>query len=129
MLYADQADMLRSMDMLCRHYSSASLSLNATRSFDAVRMLVMGCMACVSDAIMRIAACDDPSVLSLHYSGEADGPVQPYGFQMGHFERETETAVFSDPELITARTQILDYFYQQRGFLDDEHTIFCFERE
>ena len=132
LLYVDQADILRSLDMLCRHYSSASLSLTATRSFDAVRMLVMGCMACVADAVMRIVAFDDPSVMTLHYSGKAEGPfdghTKPFGFEMGHFEKETETAIFTNPELNTARTQILDYFHQQLSFLDDDHTIFRFER-
>ena len=86
--------MLRSLDMLCRHYTTVSMSLNATRSFDVVRMLVLGCMACVADVILRISACDDPSELSLHYACTAAGPVKPFGFEMGHYAQESETVDF-----------------------------------
>jgi hypothetical protein len=55
------------MGLLCRHFVSASLSLKVTRSFDAVRMLTMACMATVADVVMRVEACDTPSICSLHY--------------------------------------------------------------
>ena len=125
--YADQADILRLLDMLCRQYCAVSLSLNVTRSFDAVRMLILGCMACVGDCVLRMTACDRPSKFSLHYAGNMAGPVQAFGFDMGYYAMESETACFTEPELTTARTQLLDYFYQQRKTLRDDHIIFAFE--
>lgn len=125
--YADQADILRSLEMLCRHYTCVALSLKATSSFDATRLLVMACIVGVADAVMRISACDDPSDLSQHYAGTAKGPVKPFGFKMGHYAEESETGRFTNPELTTARTQILDYFHQQEEFLTPERTIFGFE--
>ena len=56
----DQADILHSLSLIVRHYAAATLSLKLTRSFDACRLLVMGCMACVADAAMRVPACDRP---------------------------------------------------------------------
>jgi hypothetical protein len=126
--YADQADIMRSLNMLCRHYTAVSLSLSPTQSFDAVRMLVLGCIACLADAVMRITACDNPSHLTLHYSGKAAGPIHPFGFEMGHYAEESETAVLTCPELTVARTQLLDYWRGQTEFLDDGHIVFRFEQ-
>jgi hypothetical protein len=127
MRYADQADILRLLDMLCRQYVAVSLSLNITRSFDAIRMLVLGIMACIADRVLRIPACDRPSKFGQHYSGNMPGPVKPFGFDMGVYAIESESAKFTDPDLATARTQLLDYFQQQRSGLEDDHMIFAFE--
>ena len=51
-----------------------------------------------------------PSALSLHYSGEADGPCGPFALDMQHFEVESERAQLPAPHLAAARTQLLDYF-------------------
>ena len=83
MRYADQADILRLLDMLCRQYAAVSLSLNITRSFDATRMLVLGIMACIADRVLRIPACDRQSKFGQHYSGNVPGPVKAFGFDMG----------------------------------------------
>jgi len=76
--------------MLCRHFAAASLSLPLTVSFDATRMLVFASMAAIADAVLRLKAFDAPSHLSLHYSGQAEGPVSPFALEMRHFERESE---------------------------------------
>lgn len=60
-------------DLVSRHFAAASLSLKVTRSFDAVRMLTMSCLAALTDVVMRVIACDTPSPCSLHYSGRAKG--------------------------------------------------------
>lgn len=60
-------------DLVSRHFAAASLSLKVTRSFDAVRMLTMSCLAALTDVVMRVVACDTPSPCSLHYSGRAKG--------------------------------------------------------
>ena len=43
--------------------------MRLTRSFDAVRILTMACIATISDAVLRVTACDIPSQFCLHYSG------------------------------------------------------------
>ena len=69
MRYETQADIMRLLNMLCRHFATASLSVKITRSGDAIRMLVFSCMATICDATLRKIACDIPSQSSLHYSG------------------------------------------------------------
>lgn len=58
---------------MSRHFAAAALSLKVTRSFDAVRMLTMSCLAALADVVMRVKACDTPSACSMHYSGMAQG--------------------------------------------------------
>jgi hypothetical protein len=125
--YADQADILRLLNILCRHFVAVSLSLNVTRSFDAIRMLILGCITCIADCVLRIPACDRPSKFGLHYAGLVPGPVASFGFDVGYYALESESALFFTPELQTARTQLLDYFHQQRKTIADTHIIFAFE--
>ena len=81
-----------------------------TASFDAVRMLTFAAMAAVADAVLRMVATDAPSALSLHYSGAAEGPGQPFAIELRHFERESERCQLLQPHLCAARTLLLDYF-------------------
>jgi hypothetical protein len=67
--YETQADIIRLLNMLCRHFATASLSVKITRSGDAIRMLVFSCMATIGDAAFRKIATDIPAQSSLHYSG------------------------------------------------------------
>lgn len=69
-------------DLVSRHFAAASLSLKVTRSFDAVRMLTMSCLAALTDVVMRIIACDTPSPCSLHYSGKAKGEPTPNPYRV-----------------------------------------------
>ena len=48
-----QADILRLLSMLSRHYAASCLSLKVTRSFDATRILTFAAIA----AIARIPVC------------------------------------------------------------------------
>ena len=36
--YSDQSDILRTLNMVCRHFAAASMALDLTRSFDATRV-------------------------------------------------------------------------------------------
>ena len=108
--YETQADILRLLDLVSRHYAAASLSIRTTRSFDAARIITFACIATVTDAVIRRVACDVPSQFSLHYSGKAEGPVQAFGFDMRHFALESETLQLTSPGLQACRTQVLDYF-------------------
>jgi hypothetical protein len=126
--YETQADILRLLSMLSRHFATASLSVKATRSGDAIRMLTFACMATVADAVFRKCATDIPSQACLHYSGLAPGPVQPFGFELGNFAEESEYLKFSAPEAATARTQVLDYFYRLKSIVQSDQVKFNFEK-
>ncbi|KAJ1393230.1 hypothetical protein B484DRAFT_278952, partial [Ochromonadaceae sp. CCMP2298] len=125
--YDAQADVMRLLNMLCRHFATASLSVKTTRSGDAVRMLVFACMGTLCDAAMRKTAYDIPSFSSLHYAGTAEGPVKPFGFDLGNFAEESEYLKFSTPETSAARTQVLDYFHQLKKHVPPENWIFRFQ--
>lgn len=62
-----QADIMHHLHLLTHHYVAVAMSLKTTRTLDAARMLVMGCIACISDCVMRTTAVDRPSKLSLQY--------------------------------------------------------------
>ena len=126
MRYETQADIMHLLNLLCRHFATASLSVKMTRSGDAVRMLVFACMATICDATMRKTACDIPSHSTLHYSGSAKGPVKPFGFDIGTFAEESEYLKFVSAETTAARTQVLDYFHQMKKVVPKENFIFRF---
>ncbi|KAK3255331.1 hypothetical protein CYMTET_35481, partial [Cymbomonas tetramitiformis] len=124
-----QADILRSVRMLSRHFAAAALSLRVSRSFDAARILTVGCMAAVSDAVMRTRVCDVPTAFCMHYAGDVEGPVQPYGFTLsGNFDIMSETMLFLDPNHAAVRNQVLEYFHRRGECLDEAHTVFQFEQ-
>ena len=125
MRYETQTDLLRLINHVCRHFCAASLSLQVTRSFDAARILTMACIATVADAALRLRAADCPSVLSLHYAGTCDGPVAPFGFEVGHLAVDADFQRFHSPELATCLTQVLDYHTQLLCSLDDDHVMAC----
>ena len=95
--YETQANLIRQLDCVTRHYTAAAFSLRTSRAADSRRLLTMGAIVAVTDAALRIAACDTPSKLSLHYAGNAealnfDGPkeiLRPYGVDMNHFRAES----------------------------------------
>jgi hypothetical protein len=128
MRYETQADIMRLLNMLCRHFATASLSVKVTRSGDAIRMLVLSCMATVCDVVMRKIASDIPAQSSLHYSGCAKGPIQPFGFDMANFGEESEYLKFSLPEAAAARSQVLDYFHQMKKIVPADHILFNFDK-
>jgi hypothetical protein len=121
-----QLDLLQLLHQLSRHFVTASLSLHCTHSFDCTRIVTMACIATVADAVARKIACDVPSVFSLHYSGRAAGPGDPFGFDLGHLLRQTAFLRCPDPWLVTALTQVLDYNVQLVDSLKPGQTILSF---
>jgi hypothetical protein len=79
-----QSDLMHQLHLLTMHYAAVAASLPTTRHVDATRLLVLGCLACVADAVLRVAACDRPSPLSLQYNGTGAGPGKPFGFDVGY---------------------------------------------
>ena len=127
MRYETQIDILRSIAMITRHFSACAFSVPIDRSFDARRILTMACISSITDAVMRVIASDIPSEFCKHYSGQAIGPAYPFGFDIGYFEIQSSLMEISDPRLIAARTQVLDYFTILKSIVHDDHIIFDFE--
>jgi hypothetical protein len=90
--------------------------------------------ATIADMLVRTAASDTPSELSLHIAGRgrmlasvAEIKASPFGFSIGSFAAESRTMQFHDPSLVSTRARILDYFACQRSSIQPDHLIFCWE--
>lgn len=123
-----QVDLLDLLRRISRHLACVALSLKVTQSLDAERILAAGCIAVIADAVLRRSATDMPSWLSLHYSGDVQGPTMPFGFDIGMYDVESRHSAFVEPHLCAARTVILDYFACLRAAVTDSRLIFAFER-
>ena len=53
---AVQVDLLRLVSLLASHLGAAALSLRVTRSFDAARIVTLGCLTAIADALARHTA-------------------------------------------------------------------------
>ena len=134
MHYSEQSNILHSLHLVAQHFTCASLSIRLTRSFDAERILTMASLSTIADCVLRITADDTPTELSLHYSGKAEGPMcTPYGIEMRMFAAESSTFLLTDPSLVLVRTQVLDYFSEQRNEIGENnltsHLLFRWERD
>jgi hypothetical protein len=89
-------------------------------------------LSTIADAVLRTVACDVPSELSLHYSGKASGPMcTPFGIEMRMFAAESSAFLLTDPSLVLVRTQVLDYFTEQRKSITNtsNHLLFRWEKD
>lgn len=118
--YELQVELLLSLQRITEHFVAAVLSIQQARPFDAVCIIVTGCLCALSDAIMRKIAIDEPSEACSHLMGRtADGRQlgnTGFGISVGTFATQSETLEIHTPELAIARTAVLDYFQspQQR---------------
>lgn len=127
LVYAQQVELLRLLTRLAEIYSAVSLSLPSTNSLDAARMLVMGCIACLSDAIIRVHAADAPSIVSVHISGRDPNTGGAFGINVHeHYAAESECSLYTCAELTTTRCQVLDYFHSLHTTVKKHHVIFDF---
>jgi len=133
--YSDQVDIMRSLNRCCQHFVACGLSVRVTRAFDAARVLTMSCMAVIADTLMRCVASDVPSRLCLHFAGlaqvssNAPFTVSPFGFDIQTtFVEQSQVMQFTDPNLVCKRTQVLDYFHQQKAWLKPDHILFDWEK-
>lgn len=83
-----------------------------------------------ADAVLRIRA-TDISMFAMHFDGIAPPTprffLQPFGVDVSAFRALSEDLVFMTPELVTARTRVLDYFFAQKDVIKHDHIIFSFE--
>ena len=67
--FEEQAELLRLLGQLIRHYAAAVLCLTPTREMDAARIVTASSAAALLDALLRVQAADAPTSLSRHYAG------------------------------------------------------------
>ena len=104
MLYDQQLGILLLLQRIVEHFASSVLSLDHTRSLDAVRMVVPSCIAAVADVVMRQLATDKPSRVCLHLRGTHERK----GFTIGSaaLAKQAAEVVVHTPELNTARCHV-----------------------
>jgi len=127
--YEIQAEILRSLNLLLRHFSAAVLSISVTQTFDAARLLTIANFAAIADATLRLKVADAPSAFIQHYAGYAEGPISAFGFEIGPFAVEAEYLRFHCPERTARLTQILDYFHSLKRTISKDHMIYRWEDE
>lgn len=123
--YALQLDVLILLQRIIEHFASSAFSLQATRSFDAIRIIVPACIAAIADSAMRRRATDIPSEVSLHLMGYQG--MHGYGLSTGKFADQSETIEVHTAELNIARTSVLDYFADQLDEIPPSNHIFSWE--
>lgn len=112
--YELQVEVLLALHRLMEHFVAAAMSITATRTMDAVCIVVPGCICAISDAVLRRRAVDEPGIFSSHLMGmNGDGQqlgLTGFGISLGTFATDAETMEVHYPELNIARTAVLDYF-------------------
>jgi hypothetical protein len=94
---------------LCRIYAASTACVQQSRGLIAIRSITFATATCIADAICRVEATDDPSPFCLHYSGNNEGPTQPFGLKAGSFESLASNLPIYDPRYCSLRSQSLDY--------------------
>ncbi|KAJ1458452.1 hypothetical protein M885DRAFT_614307 [Pelagophyceae sp. CCMP2097] len=134
-----QRDLLALLRRLALHVRASSASIKATRALDGERILTLAAIAAVADAVTRSIACDEPSLLSLFYSGcfgdakhailgDTKNGSSPFGFNLRFFAAETGRALLPDPGLVASRSCLLDYFEAVQRIVPKKNVLFRWER-
>ena len=120
MVYEEQRTMLEVLARIVEHFAASVLSLNHTRSADAVRMVVPACIAAMADCVMRQSATNTPSELCVHLAGtshstqSATDGHRGFALDCGPLAYQAGLVACHTPELNLARTSVLDYFGSMR---------------
>lgn len=125
-----QINLLFLIRRMCRIYSAATTCVQQSRGLIAIRTTAFACAACISDAITRVSAVDDPSPFCLHYSGECEGPTAPFSIEAGSFETLAANMPIFDAHLAALRCLCLDYLRGSSLMMDGTKrpTIFNFDK-
>ena len=135
LLYETQTQLLRLLPLLASHVLAASLAMHVSREMDACRLLLLGSLVALADAVSRVEASDCVGVFAEHYSGRAfpraaGGPSSAFGFCLdasSHFAAETDTLKFVTPELVVMRCQLLEYFASVTRVAPEDRWLFGWE--
>lgn len=113
-------ELLLTLQRISEHFIASAMSIQQSRPYDAVCIIVSGALAALSDAVIRRLAIDEPSEACSHLMGRAVDGRQlghaGFGISVGSFASQCETLEIHNPELAITRTAVLDYFQspQQR---------------
>lgn len=120
-----QLDILALLRRLALHIAVSAAALTPTRELDGERALALAAIAAVADAVCRAAAVDEPSTLSLFYSGEgrfAGDTQKPFGFALRL--ADTSRSLLPEPALVAARSALLDYFRTIKRLVPGRNRLF-----
>ena len=125
-----QVNLLFLIRRMCRIYSAATTCVQQSRGLVAIRTTAFACAACIADAITRVTAIDDPSPFALHFSGNCEGPTEPFSIEAGSFETLAANMPIFDAQLTSMRCLCLDYFRGNSVKMDGSKrpTIFNFDK-
>lgn len=116
MSYSLQIDISICLGRIMEHFISSVFSLHSTKSLDALKLILTGCIAAILDATLRKIGTDQPSEFCLRYMGKRSGGLgKGYGLSMAAFDTQSETIELHTPELSVCRAAVLDYFAEQKG--------------
>ncbi|KAH8050297.1 hypothetical protein JL722_11503 [Aureococcus anophagefferens] len=106
-----QLDLLRSLRRCALHAAAAAAALPPSRRLDGERVLCVAAIAAIADAVARARGRAEPARPSTARAraAVADG-AEPFGFLPRDFAADTGRALLCDPDLVVARTALLDYF-------------------
>ncbi len=112
--YQLQVELSLTLARLAEQFASASLSIQHSRSFDAVCTVIPGVICAIADALLRRRASDRPSEFCCILQGTTVDGIQlgvaGFGTTVSTFAEQTETMEIHCPELSVARTAVIDYF-------------------
>lgn len=112
--YELQVELLSVLQRIMEHFAAAAFSLQQSRPFDAVCIIVPGVICAISDAVLRRRATNHPSEVCSHLMGQdvygRQLGLKGFGLGVGTFASQTETIEAHTPELVIARAAVLDYF-------------------
>ena len=115
MKYERQREVLDLVYRIALHFSAASFSMAATRSFDGVRIVVGACLFALLDVVVRKNASDEPSIVTQIFNDSK----QPWTFapDVSTFVRGTEALLATTPAVAIAQARLREYFetYQRDG--------------
>ncbi len=125
-----QVNLLFLIRRMCRIYSAATTCVQQSRGLIAIRTTAFACAACIADSISRVTAVDDPSPFALHFSGECEGPTEPFSIEAGSFETLAANMPIFDAHFTSLRCLCLDYLRGNSMKMDGTKrpTIFNFDK-
>ena len=110
MRYGLQLDLTICLGRILEHFMAAAFSLHTTKSLDAIKLIITTSIGLFVDSILRRPATDQPSEFCMHLHGYRG---RSYGLSIEKFKEQTEFCEIHTPELLLARSCIIEYFEAQ----------------
>lgn len=149
--FGQQLEVLLLLARLCEHMMAAAFSTKASKSLDAIKLIVLGAIAAAADWTLRQRAIDRTSIITSVMIGEEIEPKfqavnadelaaralrepnenfsrgRPYGVASELFLKQSENFHISSPEVNVTRSGVYNYFCSQRAH--EDHAVFGWEKD